>query len=297
MELTPEALVVWNGVWASVGHATSHIPDAMRNGSWVTGWLQAVCALVAIPGTWAVAVWSTRRSAQAAWDRDRVANQEAQANEIRRLEKIAADQLFERHCNLATQILFCRLRLKWAGLNLSDQEDYSGLVESLTDIARLSRMADHYLSNIKEFSLRDTRVHQDKFPITAPIDQVIVVLIRMSIDIEHMIGQLRADDAKDDDETAATIRRFGEYVCWCSEDVNDSLGAVVDRMGPRVQRWIDTHRENFEEAFEMDQLPTLDPEVLETRRRARPLPRGMHPLDTRPPEKRQRAPARAAADA
>jgi len=294
MDLATEALAVWNGMWASVGLAASGLAETMRSGSWVTGWLQAVCALVAIPGTWAVAVWSARRSAQAAWNRDRAANKDAQTNEIARLEKIAADQLFERHCNLATQILFCRLRLKWAGRNLSAQDDYPGLAESLIDIARILKIAEHYLINIKEFSLRDTRVHQDNFPITGPIDEVIVVLIRMGIDIEPVLAELRADDAKDNDETAETVRKIGEYICWCSDDVNDALGLVVNLMGPRVKQWTETYRANVEESFEEDRLPTMDSEVLETRRDRRSSPRASYPFDTRPPQARSRAPARAA---
>ncbi|OYX01342.1 MAG: hypothetical protein B7Z12_14345 [Caulobacter vibrioides] len=127
--------------------------EVFRGTAWMSNWVQALCALAAIPITWLIASYSGRQASQAVMVQyflDRRRESEKQDEEARAL-------LFGRHCNLATQILFCSLRLRWAGESLQRLKDDSGPFQRAEDFQHLVCIVRHYAQAIQQLNMQDAR--------------------------------------------------------------------------------------------------------------------------------------------
>ncbi|MCY1648077.1 hypothetical protein OVA11_13700 [Caulobacter sp. SL161] len=242
------------GLSQTLMSALKWVTAVFLQGGTVSDWIQAFAALIALPVTWVVATWTSHLAAKDSAKREVAARREDEMAEVRRQEQMAADQLFERHCNLATQILFCALRTKWAGLHLCRMSDDKAETQGFPSFTILIEQTGHYLDSIRHLNLHDARVRRDRQPITSPIDDVLVILLAFRANIVH-IHREAWSDGFDPLARGKILRTVGEWALATSKEINDHLVVLVRLMGPDVVAWIATHRENLEEAFKEDVLP------------------------------------------
>lgn len=266
-------------VAATIGRTTGAIVNGagefLQRNTWFSGWAQALIAAATIPATFFVAAWSSRKAATDALRREWLTRAQTYTAERERLEEQARHELFERHCNLATQILYCDLRIRWSGQHLKGLTGEDQIGDGLESVHHLVDIIDYYAASIREIGLRNTRVHHELQPITAPIDEVLILLMvfrrGLSIVIQESLGA--------DVEAARRmefVQAIGAWAIDVAGDINTILLRLVDLMGPDVAVWVKRKRPDLEKAFgkeEMQNIPQLLLTMLAHRRATPPAPR------------------------
>lgn len=249
-------------VAATIGQETAgffHGAGAgLRGLSWASGWAQALFAGVSIPFTFAVAAWSSQRAARDALAREWLTRAQTHMVERERLEEQAKRELFERHCNLATQILYCDLRIRWSGEHLKGLKADGQLSEGVEGVNQLIDIIDYYSDSIGQISRRNSRVHHELQPITAPVDEVLILLMGLRRGLTLSLESLGAD--VENTRRLELLQAIGEWTTDLAGDINTILLKLVDLMGPEVGVWVKRKRPDLEKAFgkeEMQNIPQL----------------------------------------
>jgi hypothetical protein len=245
---------------ALIGHSVSATTQGftafLERTAWLTGWMQALFAGISVPLTFAVAAWSSRKAAHDALTRDWLTRAQAHVAERERQEEQAAHELFERHCNLATQILYCDIRIKWSGGQLEEIKSEESISEGVEVIFHLIDIVDYYSNSIKQINLHNSRVHHEIQAITGPIDDVLILLMGFRRGLSSLLNDVLGGDSEDV-KRLELLQKIGDWSVNLAGEINKSLLKLLDLMGPDVAVWVKRKRPTLEEAFSQEELQSI----------------------------------------
>jgi hypothetical protein len=222
--------------------------------------LQALAALVSIPLAWFAAVLSNRGAIKGAFVQDALERRRQREQEDKARENEARELFQRRDKQLATQILYGRLRIRWDVEPMSEINDQTETESLFILIPTTIEMVQHYIEMISHLYRKDIAVKSDIKLLTAPIDDAIIELVGYKKFMEAMLVAIAAMDAETKIQIAHSIAANG---IRCSDNLERSLHKVLEWMPPKDRKlWIDENQLAFEQMVDDNQPARLPPAML-----------------------------------